>query len=83
VYVRSTHGPDNRGIGQAQDDRPPAASVVAGCSATSTSPAFAAGAVLTMLRSSMMPAAFEEGSRIVALLTALGFAVAAALTLLD
>jgi zinc transporter, ZIP family len=45
--------------------------------------AFAAGAVLTMLASSMMPEAFEEGGRIVALLTSLGFAVAAVLTLLD
>jgi ZIP family zinc transporter len=45
--------------------------------------AFAAGAVLTMLADSMMPEAFEEGGRPVALLTALGFAVAAVLTLLD
>jgi ZIP family zinc transporter len=45
--------------------------------------AFAAGAVLTMLASSMMPEAFKEGGRIVALLTALGFAIAAVLTTLD
>jgi ZIP family zinc transporter len=45
--------------------------------------AFAAGAVLTMLADSMMPEAFEEGGKRVALLTALGFAVAAVLTTVD
>ena len=45
--------------------------------------AFAAGAVLTMLASSMMPEAFKEGGRRVALFTALGFAVAALLTTFD
>ena len=45
--------------------------------------AFAGGAVLTMLASSMMPEAFEEGGRVIALLTALGFAIAAVLTTLD
>jgi ZIP family zinc transporter len=45
--------------------------------------AFAAGAVLTMLSDSMMPEAFKEGGRPIALLTALGFAVAALLTTLD
>jgi ZIP family zinc transporter len=45
--------------------------------------AFAAGAVLTMLASSMMPEAFAEGGRRVALFTALGFAVAALLTTFD
>jgi ZIP family zinc transporter len=45
--------------------------------------AFAGGAVLTMLASSMMPQAFEDGGRRVALLTALGFAIAAVLTTLD
>jgi ZIP family zinc transporter len=45
--------------------------------------AFAAGAVLTMLADSMMPEAFEKGGRIVALLTALGFAIAAVLTTLE
>ena len=45
--------------------------------------AFAAGAVLTMLADSMMPEAFEEGGRPIALLTALGFAVAAVLSTLD
>jgi ZIP family zinc transporter len=42
--------------------------------------AFAGGAVLTMLADTMMPEAFEEGGRAVALLTALGFAIAAVLT---
>jgi ZIP family zinc transporter len=45
--------------------------------------AFAAGAVLTMLASSMMPEAFTEGGRRVALYTALGFAIAAVLTTFD
>jgi ZIP family zinc transporter len=45
--------------------------------------AFAGGAVLTMLSDSMMPEAFAEGGRDVALLTALGFAIAAVLTTLD
>jgi ZIP family zinc transporter len=45
--------------------------------------AFAGGAVLTMLAGSMMPEAAEHGGRLVSLATALGFAVAAVLTLLD
>jgi ZIP family zinc transporter len=45
--------------------------------------AFAGGAVLTMLVDSMMPEAVAEGGKIVALLTALGFAVAAILTTLE
>lgn len=45
--------------------------------------AFAGGAVLTMLADGMMPEAFERGSKRVALLTALGFAVAAVLTTLE
>ena len=45
--------------------------------------ALAGGAVLTMLASSMMPEAFREGGRPIALLTALGFAVAAILTTLE
>ena len=45
--------------------------------------AFAGGAVLTMLAGSMMPEAYEEGGRRVALFTALGFAIAAILTTLD
>jgi ZIP family zinc transporter len=42
--------------------------------------ALAAGAVLTMLADTMMPEAFANGGRPIALLTALGFAVAALLT---
>ncbi len=45
--------------------------------------AAAGGAVLTMLSDSMMPAAFEKGGRAVAMLTALGFAIAAWLTIFD
>jgi ZIP family zinc transporter len=45
--------------------------------------AFAGGAVLTMLASSMVPEAYEEGGRRVALFTALGFAIAAILTTID
>ena len=45
--------------------------------------AFAAGAVLTMLASSMIPEAHHEGGRRVALFTALGFAIAALLTTFD
>jgi ZIP family zinc transporter len=43
--------------------------------------AFAAGAVLTMLASSMMPEAYKTGGRPVAIATVLGFALAALLTL--
>jgi ZIP family zinc transporter len=45
--------------------------------------AFAAGAVLTMLADSMMPEAFAHGGKWVGLLTALGYAVATALTVLQ
>jgi ZIP family zinc transporter len=45
--------------------------------------AFAGGAVLTMLADTMMPEAFAAGGRRVALLTALGFAIAAVLTTLE
>ncbi len=45
--------------------------------------ALAAGAVLTMLSDSMMPEAFREGGRPIALLTALGFAVATVITTLE
>jgi ZIP family zinc transporter len=45
--------------------------------------AFAGGAVLTMLADSMMPEAFEHGGKRVALLTAIGFAIAAVLTTLE
>lgn len=38
--------------------------------------AFAAGAILTMLASTMMPEAFEHGGNLVGVLTTLGFAVA-------
>ena len=44
--------------------------------------AFAAGAVLVMLADAMMPEAFEHGGRLVGLFTVLGFAAAAALSLL-
>lgn len=45
--------------------------------------AFAAGAVLTMLADSMMPQAFKNGGRAVGLVTVIGYATAAALTMLD
>jgi ZIP family zinc transporter len=45
--------------------------------------AFAGGAVLTMLASSMFPEAYAEGGRRVSLFTALGFAIAAILTTLE
>lgn len=45
--------------------------------------AFAAGAVLTMLADSLIPEALEHGGKRVALLTTLGFAVAAVLTTLE
>jgi zinc transporter, ZIP family len=35
--------------------------------------AFAAGAILTMLASTMMPEAYEEGGEVVGLVTAVGF----------
>jgi len=41
---------------------------------------FAAGAILAMLAESMIPEAYEEGGRAVGLATALGFAIAAALS---
>lgn len=44
--------------------------------------AFAGGAVLIMLADVMMPEAFEHGRRLAGLLTVLGFAVAAALSVL-
>lgn len=44
--------------------------------------AFAAGAVLTMLADVMMPEAFEHGGKLVGLFTVLGFAAAAALSIL-
>ncbi len=45
--------------------------------------AFAAGAMLTMLADAMMPEAFEHGGRLVGLFTVLGFAAAAALSILE
>lgn len=44
--------------------------------AVGTIQAFAAGAILTMLADTMMPEAFEEGGRVVGLLTTLGFVAA-------
>jgi ZIP family zinc transporter len=44
---------------------------------------FAGGAILTMLADTMMPEAFEHGGKLVGLATALGFALAFALTVLD
>jgi zinc transporter, ZIP family len=45
--------------------------------------AFAAGAILTMLSTSMMPEAYEHAGRLVGVLTVLGFAVAFTITWLD
>ena len=45
--------------------------------------AFAAGAVLTMLADTMMPEAFENGGRVVGLMTSLGFALAFLLSTLE
>ena len=44
---------------------------------------FAAGAMLTMLADTMMPEAFKHGGKIVGLLTALGFLMAAILAVLE
>lgn len=44
--------------------------------------AFAGGAVLTMLADAMIPEAYEHGGRLAGLLTVVGFAVAAALSVL-
>jgi ZIP family zinc transporter len=45
--------------------------------------AFAGGAILTMLATSMVPEAYEHGGRVVGLLTTLGFAVAFGINLLQ
>ncbi len=45
--------------------------------------AFAAGSVLTMLADTMMPEAYEHGGKTVGLVTALGFAAAFALSMLE
>jgi zinc transporter, ZIP family len=44
---------------------------------------FAAGAILTMLATTMMPEAFEHGGKLVGVVTTLGFAVAFTIHLLD
>jgi ZIP family zinc transporter len=44
---------------------------------------FAAGAVLTMLSSAMVPEAFERGGKVVGLTTSVGFALAALLSVLE
>ncbi|MCA1730295.1 MAG: ZIP family zinc transporter [Actinobacteria bacterium] len=45
--------------------------------------AFAAGAILTMLASSMMPEAYEEGGEVVGLVTTVGFLLAFVLSRLE
>jgi ZIP family zinc transporter len=45
--------------------------------------AFAAGAILTMLADTMMPEAYEQGGKLVGVLTTLGFAVAFTIHVLD
>jgi ZIP family zinc transporter len=45
--------------------------------------AFAAGAILTMLASTMMPEAYEEGGPVVGLVTAAGFLLSFVLSHLD
>lgn len=45
--------------------------------------AFAAGAILTMLASTMMPEAYEEGGDVVGVVTAIGFLVAFVLSRLE
>jgi ZIP family zinc transporter len=45
--------------------------------------AFAGGAILTMLATSMVPEAYEHGGRVVGLMTTLGFAVAFGINLLQ
>ena len=44
---------------------------------------FAAGAILTMLASTMMPEAYEEGGAVVGVVTTLGFLVAFVLSRLE
>jgi len=44
---------------------------------------FAAGAIITMLASTMMPEAFEHGGKWVGVVTTLGFAVAFTIHVLD
>jgi ZIP family zinc transporter len=45
--------------------------------------AFAAGAILTMLASTMMPEAYEEGGDVVGIVTSLGFLLAFVLSKLE
>jgi zinc transporter, ZIP family len=45
--------------------------------------AFAAGAILTMLASTMMPEAYEEGGEVVGLVTTVGFLAAFVLSRLE
>jgi ZIP family zinc transporter len=45
--------------------------------------AFAAGAILTMLASTMMPEAYEEGGAVVGVVTTVGFLVAFVLSRLE
>ena len=45
--------------------------------------AFAAGAILTMLASTMMPEAYEEGGAVVGVVTTAGFLVAFVLSGLE
>jgi zinc transporter, ZIP family len=45
--------------------------------------AFAGGAVIAMLTDSMIPEAYEDGGSLVGLITAIGFAAAFGLTLLE
>ena len=45
--------------------------------------AFAAGAILTMLASTMMPEAYEEGGPVVGLVTAAGFLLSFVLSHLE
>jgi len=45
--------------------------------------AFAAGAILTMLASTMMPEAYEEGGEVVGLVTAAGFLLSFVLSHLE
>lgn len=55
----------------------------ASVSIIATIQAFAAGAILTMLASTMMPEAYEEGGAVVGVITTVGFLVAFVLTRLE
>ena len=45
--------------------------------------AFAAGAILTMLASTMMPEAYEEGGAVVSVVTTIGFLIAFVISRLE